>query len=47
MNAGREQSSDEQAGLDVHSRLRRYEQAFADLDAPFAFVDLDAMRSNA
>ena len=47
MNAGREQRSDEQAGLDVHSRLRRYEQAFADLDAPFAFVDLDAMRSNA
>jgi D-serine deaminase-like pyridoxal phosphate-dependent protein len=25
----------------------RYEQAFADVDAPFAFVDLDAMWSNA
>ena len=47
MNAGREQRSDEQARLDVHSRLRRYEQAFADLDAPFAFLDLDAMWSNA
>jgi D-serine deaminase-like pyridoxal phosphate-dependent protein len=31
----------------VPGRLRRYEQAFADLDAPFAFVDLDAMWSNA
>ena len=28
-------------------RLRRYDQAFADLDAPFAFVDLDAMWGNA
>jgi D-serine deaminase-like pyridoxal phosphate-dependent protein len=27
-------------------RLVRYEAAFADLDPPFAFVDLDAMRSN-
>ncbi|MET0601151.1 MAG: amino acid deaminase/aldolase [Baekduia sp.] len=27
-------------------RLERYETAFADLDAPFAFVDLDAMWSN-
>lgn len=27
-------------------RLERYETAFADLDAPFAFVDLDALWSN-
>jgi D-serine deaminase-like pyridoxal phosphate-dependent protein len=27
-------------------RLGRYETAFADIDAPFAFVDLDAMWSN-
>lgn len=27
-------------------RFARYESAFADLDAPFAFVDLDAMWSN-
>jgi D-serine deaminase-like pyridoxal phosphate-dependent protein len=27
-------------------RLARYEPAFAELDAPFAFVDLDAMWSN-
>ncbi len=27
-------------------RLERYETAFAGIDAPFAFVDLDAMRSN-
>ncbi|HWF54652.1 MAG TPA: amino acid deaminase/aldolase [Solirubrobacteraceae bacterium] len=32
--------------LDQASRLRRYESAFAELDAPFAFVDLDAMWSN-
>jgi D-serine deaminase-like pyridoxal phosphate-dependent protein len=47
VNTGREQRSDEQARLDVHGRLQRYEQAFADLDAPFAFLDLDAMWSNA
>lgn len=35
------------ARLDPASRLRRYEEAFAELDAPFAFVDLDAMWSNA
>jgi D-serine deaminase-like pyridoxal phosphate-dependent protein len=35
------------AGLDPHSRLRRYEEAFADYDGPFAFVDLDAMWGNA
>jgi D-serine deaminase-like pyridoxal phosphate-dependent protein len=35
------------AGLDTQSRLRRYEEAFADHDAPFAFVDLDAMWGNA
>ena len=32
--------------LDPESRLRRYGSAFADLDAPFAFVDLDAMWEN-
>lgn len=37
----------EPVGLDAHSRLRRYEEAFADHDAPFAFVDLDAMWVNA
>ncbi|CAM2861623.1 alanine racemase [Mycobacterium intermedium] len=35
------------ARLDAASRLRRYEEAFAELDAPFAFVDLDAMWTNA
>jgi D-serine deaminase-like pyridoxal phosphate-dependent protein len=33
--------------MDPQSRLERYEQAFADRDAPFAFIDLDAMWSNA
>jgi D-serine deaminase-like pyridoxal phosphate-dependent protein len=33
--------------LDAQNRLRRYEQAFADVDGPFAFVDLDAMWHNA
>jgi D-serine deaminase-like pyridoxal phosphate-dependent protein len=28
------------------ARLERYETAFADIDAPFAFVDLDALWSN-
>ncbi len=27
-------------------RLRRYNKAFADIDAPFAFVDLEAMWAN-
>jgi D-serine deaminase-like pyridoxal phosphate-dependent protein len=45
--AGREQRSDGSARMDPQSRLQRYEQAFADHDAPFAFVDLDAMWSNA
>ena len=35
------------AALDPAGRLRRYTAAFADLDGPFAFVDLDAMWSNA
>jgi len=35
------------AGLDPASRLARYTQAFAALEAPFAFVDLDALHSNA
>jgi D-serine deaminase-like pyridoxal phosphate-dependent protein len=33
-------------GLDPTARLRRYEAAFAGIDPPFAFVDLDAMWSN-
>lgn len=33
--------------LDAQGRLQRYEEAFADYDAPFAFVDLDAMWGNA
>ncbi len=33
--------------MDAQSRLRRYEEAFADHDPPFAFVDLDAMWGNA
>ncbi|ETW21712.1 alanine racemase [Mycobacterium gastri 'Wayne'] len=44
---GREQRADEPLRLDAHGRLRRYEKAFAALDAPFAFVDLDAMWANA
>ena len=32
--------------LDPAARLTRYEQLFADRGAPFAFVDLDAMRAN-
>ncbi len=32
--------------LSAEARLSRYEAAFAELDAPFAFVDLDAMWSN-
>ncbi len=45
--AGHERRSGTPAGLDARSRLRRYEEAFADHDAPFAFVDLDAMWGNA
>lgn len=45
--AGHQQRSDTPAGLDPQSRLQRYQQAFADHDAPFAFVDLDAMWGNA
>jgi D-serine deaminase-like pyridoxal phosphate-dependent protein len=37
----------EVVGLDARSRQLRYDEAFADLDAPFAFVDLDAMWGNA
>jgi D-serine deaminase-like pyridoxal phosphate-dependent protein len=33
--------------MDAQSRLRRYEEAFADHDPPFAFVDLDALWGNA
>ena len=35
------------ADLGAEARLARYSQAFAGLEAPFAFVDLDAMHSNA
>ncbi len=35
------------ADLSPEGRLARYEAAFADLDAPFAFVDLDAFWANA
>ncbi len=45
--AGHEQRSDWQVRLDVQGRLQRYEEAFADLDAPFAFIDLDALWGNA
>lgn len=45
--ATHERRSDRPARMDLAGRLERYEQAFADLDAPFAFVDLDAMWSNA
>ena len=34
------------AGLEPAARVERYEHAFAELDPPFAFVDLDAMWSN-
>jgi D-serine deaminase-like pyridoxal phosphate-dependent protein len=34
-------------GLDARTRLARYREAFADLDAPFAIVDLDALWDNA
>ncbi|MFL5913072.1 MAG: amino acid deaminase/aldolase [Gaiellaceae bacterium] len=33
--------------VEVRGRYERYEQAFGDLDPPFAFVDLDAMWANA
>jgi D-serine deaminase-like pyridoxal phosphate-dependent protein len=33
--------------LSAADRLRRYNTAFAQLDAPFAFLDLEAMRANA
>jgi D-serine deaminase-like pyridoxal phosphate-dependent protein len=45
--AGPERRVDAPPGLDLQSRLQRYEQAFADYEAPFAFVDLDAMWANA
>ena len=47
MNAGRVQHSNGQIRLDTQGRLQRYEEAFADLDAPFAFIDLNAMWENA
>ncbi len=40
-------SSPAAAGLDAESRLARYTEAFAGLEAPFAFVDLDALHCNA
>ncbi|MBN4683611.1 amino acid deaminase/aldolase, partial [Pandoraea nosoerga] len=45
--AAREQRSDGPMRLDAQGRLQRYEEAFADYDAPFAFADLDAMWGNA
>jgi len=45
--AGHQRRAVAPSGLDPHSRLRRYEEAFADYDGPFAFVDLDAMWGNA
>src|SRR5271154_1180639 len=33
--------------FEATERRRRYDAAFAELDAPFAFVDLDAMWDNA
>ncbi|MGB8391947.1 amino acid deaminase/aldolase [Mycobacterium sp.] len=42
--AGRQRPSQ---GLDAQARLRRYQEAFAGHDAPFAFVDLDALWANA
>lgn len=45
--AGQERLADGPSGLDPQSRLHRYEEAFADHDPPFAFVDLDAMWQNA
>jgi len=39
--------SDLIAGTDVQDRYARYDQATADLDPPFALVDLDAFDSNA
>ena len=45
--AGHQRRVGPSPGLDPQSRLQRYEQAFAELDAPFAFVDLDAMWGNA
>ncbi|HTQ67203.1 MAG TPA: amino acid deaminase/aldolase [Solirubrobacteraceae bacterium] len=35
------------ASLTPEGRLARYSQAFEELEAPFAFVDLDALHSNA
>jgi len=35
------------AALDLRGRYEVYEQAFADRDAPFAFVDMDALWANA
>jgi D-serine deaminase-like pyridoxal phosphate-dependent protein len=39
-------TGDDATGLTPEARLRRYEAAFAGIDPPFAFVDLDAMWSN-
>jgi D-serine deaminase-like pyridoxal phosphate-dependent protein len=44
MSVGEQTSSDVALSSDPY---RRYEAAFGSLDAPFAFVDLDAMWSNA
>ncbi|HME01442.1 MAG TPA: alanine racemase, partial [Solirubrobacteraceae bacterium] len=39
-------SGGEASSLTLLERMRRYQRAFAHLDGPFAFVDLDAMWSN-
>jgi D-serine deaminase-like pyridoxal phosphate-dependent protein len=41
------QAAQPAAGLSEQGRLERYDSALADIDAPFAFVDLDAMWLNA
>jgi D-serine deaminase-like pyridoxal phosphate-dependent protein len=43
---GRSQAGSPSGALSAQARLARYGTAFAELDAPFAFVDLDAMWSN-
>lgn len=44
--AGRERDSGELVDFTPEARLQRYEAAFADVDAPFAFVDVDALWAN-
>src|SRR5204862_2718147 len=39
--------TDKTVAVEIRGRYERYETAFAGIDAPFAFVDLDAMWANA